>query len=480
MTLALTPWEYAARAFEPPPALRWATPGALAVDLDPRTRQTPALDLIDRALVNAHATPDSRLIVSMPPQEGKSQRASRRFPLWALTQNPDLRVAIASYEAGVARRWGRAIRDDITQHGQHLGLRVRDDLSAQHEWQLDGHDGGVFTAGVGGALTGRPVDLLIIDDPIKDREQADSATYRERVWDWWTDVASARLAPGAPAILILTRWHHDDLAARLLATDTGWELLNIPAQADQSEGDPLGRQPGEFMISARGRTVAQWEARKRAAGTATWASLYQGRPTPATGGIFPATGWARFERQPWQDRPDGTRHVPGDGELVQSWDLAFKGTSTSDFVVGQVWHRDGTRMRLLDQVRGRWTFTETVQQMRAMSARWPQARRKLVEDKANGPAVIDALRGTLTGLIPVNPHGGKESRANAVAPLVEAGDVQLPADHLAPWVGDLITEAAHFPHGTNDDQVDALTQAINDLAIRIQTSKVTTGMVAIG
>ncbi|WP_434080378.1 hypothetical protein [Sanguibacter sp. Z1732] len=105
----------------------------------------------------------------MPPQEGKSQRASRRFPLWALTRNPDLRVAIASYEHGVARRWGRTIRDDITTHGPDLGLKVRDDLAAQHEWQLAGHEGGVYAVGIGGALTGRAVDLLIVDDPIKDR-----------------------------------------------------------------------------------------------------------------------------------------------------------------------------------------------------------------------------------------------------------------------------------------------------------------------
>src|SRR5690606_37679343 len=131
-------------------APRWDTPGDLARYLDPRTRNTPAMDLIDEALVEAYRTPDSRLIISLPPQEGKSQRGSRRFPLWVLTQNPDTRVAITSYESGVARRWGRAIRDDITQNQSDLGLAVRDDLSAQHEWQVAGRDGGVYTAGVGG------------------------------------------------------------------------------------------------------------------------------------------------------------------------------------------------------------------------------------------------------------------------------------------------------------------------------------------
>lgn len=279
-------WEHAARMFEPVTP-KWATPGELAVSIDPRTRQTPALDLIDAELVRAFNTPDARLVISMPPQEGKSQRASRRFPLWCLTQNPDLRIAIASYEMNTARRWGRTIRDDIAQNTEEIGLRVREDLSAQGEWQLAGHEGGVYSAGVGGALTGRPVDLLIIDDPVKGREQADSPTIREKTWDWWTDSASTRLAPGAPVILILTRWHNDDLAGRLLAAEDGkrWRVVNIPAQADhrpeRGETDPLGREPGEFMLSARDTEKAKrnWPRIKVQAGPRTWASLYQGRPT---------------------------------------------------------------------------------------------------------------------------------------------------------------------------------------------------------
>src|SRR5437879_2583950 len=175
-------FEYAARLFEPQPEpeRKYATPGDLARALDPRTVQTPALELIDQRLVDLLDTPDGRLLLAMSPQEGKSQRCSRWFPLWVLTQNPDTRIAIISYEHGVARRWGRAIRDDITIHSALLGIKVRDDLAAQHEWQLAGRDGGVYTAGIGAALTGRPVDLLVIDDPIKDREQADSETYRQR------------------------------------------------------------------------------------------------------------------------------------------------------------------------------------------------------------------------------------------------------------------------------------------------------------
>ncbi|MEV8638108.1 phage terminase large subunit [Streptosporangium sp. NPDC051023] len=388
-----------------------------------------------------------------------------------LTQKPDTRIAITSYEHNVARRWGRAIRDDIVAHGARLGLSVRDDLSAQHEWQLVGHEGGVYAAGIGGALTGRPVDLLLIDDPIKDRAQADSATYRERAWDWWTDVAATRLAPGAPVVLILTRWHDGDLAGRLLAAEDGhlWRVVNIPAQADhdpnKGETDPLGREPGEFMLSARGRTRAQWEAIKVRSGSRTWASLYQGRPTPAAGDVFLRHWWKEYSSPRWIVRPDGTHWAPGADEVVMSWDMAFKDTAASDYVVGQVWARYGLEVFLLDQVRGRLSFVDTCAEFRRLAAKWPQAIAKYVEDKANGTAVINSLSRQVSGLIPVEPDGSKEARAKAVTPFVESGSVWLPAPELCPWIGDFVQEHSSFPNSSHDDQVDATSQAINRLLL---------------
>lgn len=464
-----------ARVFEQPPASRWATPGELARRLNPKTVQTPALDLIDQALVEAAATPDARLIVTMAPQEGKSVRAAGDFPLWMLTRNPDLRIIVASYGQGLANRNGRGIRNRITANPE-LGLRIAPDNGAVGEWTIDGHEGGVYSVGIGGGITGRACDLMVIDDPIKSRAEADSEIYRDRVWDWWTDEASARLAPGAPVVLILTRWHHDDLAGRLIAQG-GWTVLNIPAQADhdpsKGESDILGREPGEYMVSARGRTREQWELRKRTAGTRTWASLYQGRPTPDTGNLFPSDGWARYDRPLWLVRDDGARIVPDamrdpDVEIIQSWDLAFKDTESSDYVVGQVWMRRGTQAFLLDQIRRRMGFTESCQAMLDMTARWPQAIAKLVEDKANGPAVMNALRAKVGGLIPVEPEGSKYARAVAITPLVEAHDVVLPdpvAVEGTAWVTDLTEEARDFPGASHDDTVDAMSQAVHRLLL---------------
>lgn len=460
--------EAAARSFEPPTP-RWPTPGALAQEIDPRIVQTPALDLMDAELVRAFNQPDGRLIWAMPPQEGKSDR-TMKFIVWALTQNPDLRIINASYAQGLANRNGRTIRNTILAHPE-LGLQIAPDNGAVHEWQIAGHDGGVLAVGRGAGATGRPCDLLIIDDPIKDRKEADSEVIRQACIDWWTDVLSTRLAPGATVVLIQTRWHEQDLAGYLQGAPDGhlWRTVNVPAQADhdpnKDQRDPLGREPGEFMRSARRRTTAQWEAIKVRVGSRTWNALYQGRPSPAEGGIVKRDWWRYYQTPLWIDMPDGTCRVTGFDEVIQSWDMTFKDTDSSDYVVGQVWGRIGATIYLLDQVRGRWDFPETLRRVKALTAKWPDAVLKLVEDKANGTAVIASLTQSIGGMVPEVPTESKTARVNAVAPLVEAHNVHLPDPELAPWIDAFVEEWAGFPNATHDDQVDAGSQAIKRLGI---------------
>ncbi|GAA1450441.1 phage terminase large subunit [Nesterenkonia lacusekhoensis] len=474
MTSATDLWELVAQRFDPP-TKRWDSPADMADELDPKHRRAPVIDYINDRLVDLYNRPDSRMILSVPPQSGKSQLAARRFALWALTQNPDTRIAIASYEMGVARRWGRTIRDDIRQNADKLGmLKVRDDVSSQSEWMVTGYQGGVYSVGVGGALTGRPVDLLIIDDPVKDAEQAASKTYQERLWDWWNTTAQTRLSPGAPVVVIQTRWDQRDLAGRLLAENGDeWEFTNIPAKADhrpeKGETDPLGREPGEYLRIPSGRNRAQWEQRERNTSPRTWAALYQGRPSPDEGGVLPKTDdWHRYTHPMWTERGDGVRHLPGvgardDHELIQSWDLTFKDAKDSDYVVGQVWLRIGSTVYLIDQVRERMNFTTTIDAIKRMHARYPQAYGILVEDKANGPAVISMLRSEVPGIIPVEPQGSKYARANAIAPYVMSGNVVIPETSLLPGAGDLLEEAMNFPNAAHDDTVDALSQAVKAL-----------------
>lgn len=443
--------------------LDFPTPGALAAYCEPRTIRTPALDVIDQALVDAAEGRAPYLLLSMPPQEGKSQRVSRWFPLWLLLRNPDMRIAIVSYSDALARRWGRTIRNDIREHPE-LGLRVRSDTSAANEWQLDGYDGGVITAGIESGLTGRPVDGLIVDDPVKGQAEADSEVYRENAKDWWRGTASARLAPGAVGVVVATRWNEDDLTGFLKGPENedaaAWRYLNIPAQAEDPD-DILGRRPGEFMTSARGRTHEEWEQRKRNAGSRAWNALYQGRPAPAEGGVFKRDWWRTAVVRPVQ-RSDGTWSSLMDVEVI-SMDAAFKDTDGSDFVVLQVWGKTGARVRLVDQVRARMDFDGSVRALKALAAKWPGARLKLVEDKANGPAIISHLRKEVAGIVPVTPKDSKLARAYAVTPYVEAGNCEIPDPSWAPWVGDFVEECAAFPNAAHDDQVDCMTQALDRL-----------------
>ena len=444
---------------------RYPSPHDLAKALEPRTVLTPALRLLDRHLLEVAEGRCKRLIWSMPPQEGKSQRVSRTFPGWLLARNPDLRIAIASYELGTARRWGRAIRNDIQSNTNIFGLRVRNDTAAAQEWQIQDHAGGVYSVGIGGALTGRPVDVLIIDDPIKGRAEAESPVFRERAWDFWTDTARTRFGPSTAVIVVLTRWHQDDLAGRLLKADEPygeWTYVNVPAECE-SVDDPLGREIGEFLISARGRTREDWLATKRDVGARTWTSLYQGRPSPAEGGLFKRDAW-RWYQSPKADRhSDGSYHIPNATEVIQSWDMTFKDSKNSDFVVGQVWAKIDGEAYLMDQVRARMDFPATCHAVENLTKKWPQAHAKLIEDKANGPAVLALLRSRVPGMIPITPKESKYARASSSAPFVEAGNVWLPSAELCPWIGEFLEECAGFPNAVHDDQVDTMTQALNRL-----------------
>jgi len=475
-----------------PRANRYDTPGDLARALNPKTVDTEALRLIDEHLQWAVETPDSRLLLNLPVQEGKSTRVAGDFPVWQLMRDADTRIVIASYAQQLATRNGRSIRRRITDNPT-LGLRVSAENAAASEWTLAGRQGGVFSVGIGGGLTGRPADLMVIDDPHRSMQDADSLEQRNNVWEWWRAVASTRLAPGAPVIVIMTRWHDDDLAGRLIKESKKnpdgeqWRVLNIPAQADhrpeKGEQDPLGREPGQWLRSARGRTTEQWERIRTRVGTRVFAALYQGAPVPDTGNLFPravwdgpgtdadATPW-RYKQPLWIKQENGAHIVPDvdyhHSDLALSFDLTFADTKGSDYVVGQVWLRRGIDLYLLDQVRDRMNFNATTAAVRTLAARWPQAMLKLVENKANGPAIIAALQHALPGIVGVEPSGSKYARAAATTPFVEAGNIHLPDAGVALFdVEEFIVEAEAFrENATHDDQIDAYSQAVDRMLIR--------------
>lgn len=405
-----------------------------------------------------------RLMVFMPPRHGKSELVSRKFPAYLLGRNPDTSIISCSYSADLASRMNRDVQRLIDSEKYSLlfpeshlfGKNIRSTakgsfLRNSDIFEIVNHRGTYRSSGVGGGITGMGGEYIIIDDPVKNREDADSATMREKVYDWYTSTLYTRLEKDGCILLTLTRWHEDDLAGKLLkAAQEGadqWTILELPAVCEYPPKPYDVRQEGEVLWKWKYDEEAL-EKMKVTVGSRDWAALYQQHPTPGEGGTFKREWWNYYKVL-----PDGLY------DFVQSWDCTFKDAQSSDYVVGQVWARKGSSRYLLDQVRGRMSFTETLRAIRSLSAKWPQAIRKLVEDKANGTAVIDVLRKEIPGLIPVEPEGGKIVRANAVTAVAEAGNIYLPDPSIAPWVHDFVEEHAVFPNGANDDQVDAQTQA---------------------
>lgn len=396
-----------------------------------------------------------RLMLFMPPRHGKSLISSERWPSWHLGHHPSHRVVVASYGQDLSNKFSlnaRQVAESEVSSSTFPGLRLNNARRLVQDWQTT-EGGGYRAVGVGGALTGMGADLLVLDDVIKDAEQAHSTAYLRRLREWYTSVAYTRLMPGGGVLLLQTRWSGGDLAGWLLdeAAHGGeqWEVVSYPAIA---EADEAHRRKGEALHPER-YPVEALRRVERAVGPYVWSALYQQRPAPAEGAIFQAS-WIKH----WEHAPTPTQGV------VLSVDCAFKGNSSSDFVVIQVWARVGADCYLLDQQRGQWSFRETVEALRALAAAWRPAA-VLVEDAANGPAVIDTLSDEVPGLVPVTPRGSKESRAHATTGLWAAGNVHLPPVRRS-WVGDLIDELLHFPHAAHDDQVDAATQALRYLTQR--------------
>jgi predicted phage terminase large subunit-like protein len=399
-----------------------------------------------------------RLMVFMPPRHGKSEVCSKKFPAWYEGRNPDKEIILSSYAADLAYDFSRIARDTLRERGTELwGVKVSSDSSAVGRWGIEGKRGGCVAAGVGGPITGRGAHVGIIDDPFKNAEEAASQTIRDKVWEWYRSTFRTRLAPGGAIVLVMTRWHEDDLAGRLIAEMQagGEQWVIIEMQAEAEEGDPLGRAIGETLWPEHGFDKAWAEATKVAVGSYFWQALYQQRPSPPEGEML-KRGWWKYYKA-----------IPNDlQEIIQSWDMTFKDSDGSDYVTGGVWGRKGADKYLLDQVRGRMDFPATLAAVRALTAKWPRARAKLVEDKANGPAVIAMLKREIPGLIAVEPQGSKVARVAAVSPDVEAGNVYLPDPTIAPWVNDFVEECAAFPNGKHDDQVDQMSQALLRFAQR--------------
>lgn len=404
-----------------------------------------------------------RLMVFLPPRHTKSLLASRLFPAYFLRRHPDQWVGLASYGAELAEGFSREARSYFQAHGGAMDPASR----AVNRWNTSG-GGGMWSVGVGGAATGRGYSLGIVDDPIKDAMEADSPTYRQRARDWWDSVFSTRAEPDAAQVVIQTRWHLDDLSGFLLETEgttdrpEGWHVVDLPAIAGEEPLDlpssctvePDWRQPGEPLCPER-FPLDRLETIRASSASRWWMALYQQRPTHAGGSIF-LREWLRFYEP---------EKIPQAGwlRMLASIDCTFKAASNSDFVALTIWGQRPDGLYLLHVMNERLTFTGTVSAIEGAWQRW-QFQELLVEDAANGPAVLDTLQRRAAGysLRAVRPMGGKVARANAAAPQFEQGRIWLPQS--APWLKGYVDQLLGFPTASKDDMVDSTTQAINHIA----------------
>jgi hypothetical protein len=529
---ARSPFAIAAEYFDPPPdsdedrALALRCAGDLRVlireawpILEPARPFVPNwhIDTIAEHLMAVSAGELLRLIINVPPGSTKSTSVAVCWPAWEWLLKPHLRWLMASYAQDFAFRDSRKMRNLIRSRGgqtdgglfqrrgyqgvlrllgQTWQLSIDQDTKGRYDTTATGMR---LATSVSGQATGDHGDRLVVDDPLNPK-QARSEADRTTANRWWDETMTSRfIDEHAAAVIVMQRLHEHDLTGHLLERDSGWHHLCLPAEYVPSHpftyparavlpsgrevaGDPRTTK-GELLDPVR-LSAAILDQRRRDLGTYAFAGQYQQQPAPEEGGMFKRAWFARR----WHPGFHRYLHLGWDRK-AQSWDMRFGDSqkAASSYVVGQVWGWHGADSYLLAQVRGRFSFTQTLAVVRALSAFDPEATWKLVEPKANGPAVIDTLKLEISGWIEIEPEGGKEVRAAAVSPRAERGEVILPASDTIPCppfyveevrdatglivkrirhelepttVADWIHEAATFPAGAYDDQVDAFTQVI--------------------
>ena len=412
-------------------------------------RLTDALEAVERGGI-------TRLIVTMPPRHSKSLNVSEHFPAWYLGKHPDQRIIAASHTAQLAYTFSRRVRNKLTDPRYPFPVTIADDKGAVQAWDTS-EGGGYIAVGAGGSPTGHGANGILIDDPIRSAADADSETVRESLWEWYTGTMRTRLQPGGWIVLTATRWHMDDLTGRLLAAmKTGgesWHHLHMPA-VDDDTGDPLW--PEFWPLDAL-------DGIRQSVGSRVWEAQYQGRPTPAEGGMFKRHWWQRYRVLPHIKR----------AELVV--DSAFKEGVENDYSAFALWGTDGAGSAYLVRVwRARIAFPELIQLGHDAHAwarqQFPHLKIPLVvEDKASGQSAIQTWRQptyTKAGMLPALPvipfaikgNQSKIARAEGVTPVAEGGRAFVP--EAAPWLDDWLTEHEAFPTGAHDDMVDTTSMAL--------------------
>lgn len=418
------------------------------------------IELIAEHLQAVNSGEIRRLIINIPPRHMKSIEATVCYPVWTWIRQPEKRFIKVSYSDALSRKHNILSRDIINspwyQENWSDRFHLKYDVNRQNEFE-NNHHGMLYSTSVGGAITGNGADVIIIDDP-QNPIMANSETERQNSIDFFKNTLQTRLNnPKTGAfIIIMQRLHENDLTGYILSEDLGYTHLCLPAEAPErtvitfpiskkqvirEEGDILNPQRFDHEVI---------DSLKKSMGSLQYAGQFQQVPAPAEGVIFKREWLHNFYS-------DGAAPSTQD---IQSWDMAFTKSEGSAKVAGFVMGRKGADIYIKDLVNDKMTFTESVAAVRTLSGKWPRVRAKVVENKANGPAIVDLLKKEIPGMVEFNPKGSKDERAISVTPYFEAGNIHFPDPKTHPWVDDLIRDLLMFPKGTYKDTTDALVQGI--------------------
>ena len=410
----------------------------------------PHINLLNKKLQDVAFGETKRLMVFMPPRHGKSWLVSQFFPAWYLGMFPENRVILTSYEADFASTWGRRARDILLTYGPDVfGIEVDSRSMAATRWNLKDHDGGMITAGVGGPITGKGADVLIIDDPVKNAEEANSESYRKNSWEWFKSTAYTRLEPNGAIVLIMTRWHEDDLAGRLIelmnqGKGDRWEVLNLPAIAE--ENDLLGRNTGDPLWPER-FNIKELLRIKETTGSYWWSALYQQRPQPPEGGLLKLYWINHYlpnELPPLKDL-----------RIYQAWDLAISTKDNADYTVcTTLGVSKENQIFVLDWYRDKIDFPTQVKMVKNLAKKWSPLI-IAIESNAYQQALPQQLK--KTSMLPIKEvkrTNDKVTRISSGFVLFENGKVLLPQKHDE--LENFINEYVYFPQGKHDDMLDSM------------------------
>lgn len=425
----------------------------------------PAHEYLSIRLAFLMACGNARVVIHMPPGHGKSTFLSHYVPLQRWELYPNRKIGFATHSDNYSAYWGKKLIAAMRSNNPYITTRLLGNRGSASEFATTA--GGEWTArGVGASIMGRRFDDLILDDPIGNADQAFSKKERTRLLSWYDGVADSRMEPDANIILLMQRWHENDLSGELVKR--GYTYICFPAIAEKA--DVLGRKPGDALWPHKwsiDRLIKKRDGDPKAdppirgLSEYFWGAQWQGNPTPL-GGRLIKTEWLRR----WKVLPErfDEECIFADLNMKDDEQSLAKDPEKIDYSVFQYWGRRGSAYYLIDQVRGVMGITEQVETFARFCKKHPGCTTKGIEDKANGPALVDLVKRKVPGVIPMNPRGGKTIRVMACEGVFKAGNVLIPADEREnPWVPQLVEECRVFSGGDqneHDDQVDTMSLAL--------------------